>query len=90
MDFYDEILDFYENNSYSKELSEFAFLKFIINIMNEYNYCHEEIKNYLILLLNLVIIEVPDRFNNIGKSINALTSYEHKEYQKILSYELLS
>ncbi len=90
MDFYDEILIFYESNNNSKEISEFAFLKIIINIMNERNYYHEEIENYLIFLLNLMVVEEPDRFNNIGKPVNALTSYEHKLYLKILSQELLN
>ena len=90
MDFYDEILWVYESNNFSKEISEFAFLKIIINLMKEHNYSHEEIKNYLILLLNLMVIEVPDRFNNIGKPVNALTSYEHKLYLKVISQEFLS
>ena len=90
MDFYDQILWFYENNSFSNEKSELTFLKVIINLMNEYNYPDEEIKNHLIFLLNLMVIEVPDRFNNIGKAVNALTSHEHKLYLEILSQEFKS
>ena len=90
MDFYDQILWSYENNNFSNEISELAFLKIMINLMNEYNYPNGEIKNYLIFLLNLMVIEEPDRFNTIGKAVNALTSYEHKKYLKLLSQEFLS
>ncbi|MBY8986222.1 MAG: hypothetical protein KGD65_14185 [Candidatus Lokiarchaeota archaeon] len=90
MDFYDQILWSYENNNFSNEISELAFLKIMINLMNEYNYPNGEIKNYLIFLLNLMVIEEPDRFNTIGKAVNALTSHEQKLYLEILSQEFLS
>ena len=90
LDFYDEILDFYENKTEnSQENSEFWVLNYLINVMNEYNYNDKEIKNCLILLLNLLVIDSPDRFNNIGKSANSLIGIENKFLLEILFREFI-
>ncbi len=88
MDYVDEVLEFYDYNSLCTEISaEMWMNNYIIKMMNVYKNNNLEITNGLILLLNLLIIDSPDRFNKIGKSSKNLSKIEREVLRDYLLYE---
>jgi len=60
---------------------------YIIKMMSVYKNNNLEITNGLILLLNLLMIDSPDRFNKIGKSSKNLSKIERDVLRDYLLYE---
>jgi hypothetical protein len=88
MDYFDEILEFYDTNTRCTEISpEIWINSFIIKVMNTYEQDQLLIKNGLIMLLNLLMIDTPDRYNKIGKSNRKLYEEERQKFIEILKYE---
>ena len=89
MDYVDEVLEFYDYNSLCTEISAERWMNnYIIKMMNTYKNDNLEITNGLILLLNLLIIDSPDRFNKIGKSSKNLSKIERETLHEYLLYEI--
>ena len=90
MDYFDEILEFYDLNTRCTEISpELWINSFIIRVMNNNEQDQLIIKNGLILLLNLLMIDAPDRFNKIGKSYKNLSKIERETLHEYLLYEIV-
>jgi len=88
MDYVNEVLEFYDYNSLCTEISaEMWMNNYIIKMMNVYKNNNLEITNGLILLLNLLMIDSPDRFNKIGKSSKNLSKIEREVLRDYLLYE---
>ena len=88
MDCVDEVLEFHDYNSLCTEISaEMWMNNYIIKMMSVYKNDNLEITNGLILLLNLLMIDSPDRFNKIGKSGKNLSKIEREVLRNYLLYE---
>ncbi len=88
MDCVNDVLEFYDNNSLSPEISSEMWMNsYIIKMMNIYKGDRIQITNGLILLLNLLAIDSPDRFNKIGKSCKNLSNIEREIVREYLTYE---
>ena len=88
---FDEILDFYNDENRTHISTELWINKFIANLfsgtLREQNYL--QIRNCLLLLLNLFRVELPDHYHHKGKSFIELESEEKKSFKKILEQEFL-
>ncbi len=92
MDNYDEILEFYNNNLNSSNLSKELWInRFLIKLTKSRlrNHDYLTIKNSLILLLNLFMIDTPDCYYNKGKKFEQLTENEKQIICCLLKSELI-
>ena len=90
MDDYDERLQFYNSfNRTMQETKNWCYKK-MISLMFKYidNPNKTEIKNSMILILNLFFIESPDNLHTKGKDIISLNENEKNLVLKIISKEV--
>lgn len=90
MDDYNEILDFFNLGNRTRQETKLWCYEKILNLMFKYieNPNRIEIKNSLILILNLFFIDTPDRFHSQGRDYITLTENEKSQVLKIISKEL--
>ena len=93
MDCYDEILSIYNSNKTISDLSiehwvNYYYIKLMRSYLKDRNILY--IKNCLILLLNLFVIEPPDFYFNIGKTIDELTKVEEVKFLELMKSEFLN
>lgn len=71
MDIYDEILKLFDEQELKREINLISILKILIRI-SRYNFeaiSKDDYLNYLILILNLLMVNIPDYCHNKGKAI---------------------
>ena len=89
-DYYDEILNCFDNSISGKKEESILINKIIIEISKNYLILVSKKKylNCLLLIQNLFMTDIPDHFHHKGKLIKLLNSHEYEVYTKILQEEL--
>lgn len=93
MDCYDEILEYYHKKEAGKSSQplEKCFSRFLVRLMKDLEAGKSilDIRNCLILLLNLFFVDYPDYFHKKGKDIDALSAAEKNELFGLLRTEFV-
>jgi len=90
--YYNKLLNLY-TRSLSDDKEDFIWInKFLIEISKNYPelISKNEYLNYLILIQNLFLTDIPDHSYHRGELTNLLKSHEYKAYMKILRQELFN
>jgi len=89
MDCFDEILCYYNEKNRTVLSTHLWCTQYLIKLTGARSgdMTTSKIENCIILLLNLFIFEVPDRFHSLGKSIKELDNSDKGEVITILKSE---
>lgn len=91
MDIYDEILKLFDEQELKSEINLISILIILIRI-SRYNFkiiSKGNYLNYLILILNLLMVNIPDYCHSKGKAIKMLNLPEYKIFMEELRREFL-
>ena len=89
-DYYDQILNCYENSTSKPKNDSIWINKLIVDISKNYLNLVSKKKylNCLLLIQNLFMTDIPDYYHHKGKHSKSLNPQEYEVYTKILRDEL--
>lgn len=91
LDYYQNILDFFQNKQFDKTSKEIWISKTYIKLMKvlERTQNKEYVKNAILILLSLFEENAPDFYNNQGINSNNIAPEERRSFKTILKSEFI-